>query len=231
MNIPQKKKDIWKPILLLVIIIVLFICATYFGFGEKFTQLQEWIRSFGPLSIIVFSAIYLSAVIAAFPGTALGFIAGALFGSVTGIILISIVSTLGSALTFLLARYFARDAVTRWLSHHESYQRLDKLAEKHGMIIVAITRLIPFFPFNILNYGFGLTKISFRTYIFWSWLCMLPGTIIVVGSADVVTHGIAQGTIPWTIVGVVCAAAIILLMLGWYARRILREKEKRGEKQ
>jgi len=213
----------------MTIIIVLFVLATVFGFGEKIQQLQEWIQNFGTLSILVFSIIYIIAVIAAFPGTALGFIAGSLFGSITGIILVSVLSTIGAAITFLLARYLARNAVTRWLSHHETYKRLDTLVEKHGMIIVALTRLIPFFPFNILNYGFGLTKVSFRTYIFWSWLCMLPGIIIIVGSADAVTHGITEGMIPWTIVAVVSCTFILLLLLMWYARHLFKEKEKSSQ--
>jgi uncharacterized membrane protein YdjX (TVP38/TMEM64 family) len=224
MNVSLKKFDLWKPIVLSIVIIFIFILSVYFGFGEKLTQLQEWIHSFGNYSILVFLVVYLGAVVAAFPGTALGVIAGALFGTVTGVILISFASTLGSAITFLLARYFARDSITRWITKYETFQRLDKLTEKHGVIIVAIARLVPFFPFNILNYGFGLTKISFRTYLFWSWLCMLPGTIVVVGTADAVAHSVTEGAVPWNLVGIVAAALIVVIILGFYARRFLKEK-------
>ena len=72
----------------------------------------------------------------------------------------------------------ARDAVANWLSRSEKFQRLDKLTAEHGAIMVALTRLVPIFPFNLLNYGFGLTRVPFWTYVFWSWLCMLPATVV-----------------------------------------------------
>src|SRR3970040_1243770 len=65
-----------------------------------------------------------------------------------------------------------------------------------GSVIVALTRLAPLFPFNLLNYGFGLTRIPFWTYVFWSYLCMLPGTILYVVGADAFTEGLAQGRGP-----------------------------------
>jgi uncharacterized membrane protein YdjX (TVP38/TMEM64 family) len=221
-----KPRDWWKPVLLIVIIAVLFIVVNLYGFGRNIEELQTWIRSLGLWGPAAFFIIYLGAVIATIPGTILGVIAGALFGSVEGVILISIASTVGASLTFLIARYFARDTVARWLSQNETMRRLDQLTEDQGFIIVGITRLIPLFPFTLLNYGFGLTKVSFKTYVFWSWLCMIPGTIIVVVGADAITQGITEGLIPWTLIGVVVIAAFILSLIGWYAQHQLHEKRK-----
>jgi uncharacterized membrane protein YdjX (TVP38/TMEM64 family) len=221
-----KPRDWWKPVLLIVIIAVLFIVVNLYGFGRNIEELQSWIRSLGLWGPAAFFFIYLGAVIITIPGTILGVIAGALFGSVEGVTLISIASTVGASLTFLIARYFARDTVARWLSKNETMRRLDQLTEDQGFIIVGITRLIPLFPFTLLNYGFGLTKVSFKTYVFWSWLCMIPGTIIVVVGADAITQGITEGRIPWTLVGVVLIAALILSLIGWYAQRQLRKKRK-----
>ena len=74
------------------------------------------------------------------------------------------------------------------------------MTREHGAIIVAITRLVPVFPFNLLNYGFGLTGVPFWTYVFWSWLCMLPWTILFVVGADTVTQALSQGRIPWLLI-------------------------------
>jgi len=222
----EKLKDWWKPVVFIVIIITLFIVVNVYGFGGKIEELQHWIRSLGLWGPIAFFVIYLGAVIATIPGTIFGVIAGALFGSVIGVILISIASTVGASLTFLIARYFARDAVARWLSTNKTMKRLDQLTEDHGMIIVGLTRLIPLFPFTLLNYGFGLTRVSFKTYMFWSWLCMIPGTIIVVVGTDVLTQGITQGRVPWVLVGVLVITGLVLGLIAWYARRQLQEKRK-----
>jgi len=151
--------------------------------------------------------------------------AGALFGSILGVISVSIASTLGASLAFLVARYFARDAVARWLSANEKFRRLDKMTEEHGAIIVALTRLVPIFPFNLLNYGFGLTRVRFWTYVFWSWLCMLPGTVLYVVGADAVIQAITEGKVPWALLGVILAFVVLLTFLVRHARRRPQAKE------
>jgi len=222
----DKLKDWWKPVVFIVVIVTLFIVMNVYGFGKNIQDLQHGIQSLGLWGPIAFFVIYLVAVIATIPGTIFGVIAGALFGSVIGVVLISVASTVGASLTFLIARYFVRDAVARWLSTNKTMKRLDQLTEDHGMIIVGLTRLIPLFPFTLLNYGFGLTRVSFKTYVFWSWLCMIPGTIIVVVGTDVLTQGITQGRVPWGLVGVLVITTLILGLIAWYARRQLQEKRK-----
>ncbi len=226
METNKKPRDWWKPVVLIGIIVTLFIVVNVYGFGGNIEELQQWILSLGIWGPIAFFVIYLGAIIATIPGTIFGVIAGALFGSVIGVILISIASTVGSSLTFLIARYFARDIVARWLSKNKTMKRLDQLTEDHGVFIVGLTRLIPLFPFTLLNYGFGLTKVSFKTYVFWSWLCMLPGTIIVVVGTDLLTQEITQGRTPLELVGILVITALILGSIIWYERGQLQEKRK-----
>ena len=226
METNEKPRDWWKLVVLIVIIVTLFIVVNVYGFGGNIEELQQWIQSLGVWGPIAFFVIYLGAVIATIPGTIFGVIAGALFGSVIGVILISIASTIGASLTFLIARYFARDIVARWLSKNKTMKRLDQLTEDHGVFIVGLTRLIPLFPFTLLNYGFGLTKVSFKTYVFWSWLCMLPGTIIVVVGTDLLTQEITQGRAPLELVGILVITALILGSIIWYERGQLQEKRK-----
>jgi uncharacterized membrane protein YdjX (TVP38/TMEM64 family) len=169
--------------------------------------------------------LYAAAVVAAFPGSALTVAAGALFGSAIGIVVVSIASTLGAGLSFLIARYFARKSVARWLSTKEKFNRLDRMTEEHGAVIVALTRLVPLFPFNLLNYGFGLTRVRFWTYVFWSWLCMLPGAVLYVVGADALAKGITQGRVPWRLIGALAGVVVIMAFLIRYARRKLQVKE------
>ncbi len=225
----KKVRDRWKPIFLIIVVISIFIAANLLGLGEKLGNLQNWIQSLGPWGPVAFSMLYIGSVIAAIPGTILAFVAGALFGTVVGIIIISFASTVGACITFLIARYFARDAVVRWLSKSTKFQRLDKLTENHGAIIVAITRLIPIFPFNLLNYGFGLTSVSFKTYAFWSWLCMLPATVVFVAGADVILQAFSSGEIPWPLLGIIIIFIIILGIAIRYAKRRLYAKENEAK--
>jgi uncharacterized membrane protein YdjX (TVP38/TMEM64 family) len=227
----KKSRDWWKPVVFIVIIITLFIVMNVYGFGGKIEELQHWIQSLGRWGLVAFFVIYIGAVIATIPGTIFGIIAGALFGSVIGVALISISSTVGASLTFLIARYFARDTVALWCFKNKTMKRLDELTEDYGMMMVGLTRLIPLFPFTLLNYGFGLTKVSFKTYVFWSWLCMLPGTIIVVVGTDALTQGLTKGRMPWELLGVLFATVLALGLIVYYSRRILKEKNIKRERE
>jgi uncharacterized membrane protein YdjX (TVP38/TMEM64 family) len=227
----ERLKDWWKPVVLIIVIVTLFIVMNLYGFGQNIQDLQHWIQAQGFWGPVAFFIIYLGAVIATIPGTIFGVIAGGLFGSLVGVILISISSTVGASICFLIARYFARDTVARWLLKNKTMKRLDELTENQGMMIVGLTRLIPLFPFTLLNYGFGLTKVSFKTYVFWSWLCMLPGTIIVVVGTDALTQGLTQGRIPWELLGVLFITIFALALIVWYSRRIFNEKRKNKEQQ
>ena len=114
-----------------------------------------------------------------------------------------------------------------WLAGSERFARLDRLTGRHGAVIVAITRLVPLFPFTLLNYGFGLTRIRLRTYVFWSWLCMLPGTVLYVVGADAVARALVSGRIPWTAAGVAAGALALLAVLSLRLRRVLAAREER----
>ena len=225
-NAGAKGKDIWKLILFAAIVLSMILLARLFGLGERLQELREWIATMGNLGMVAYVGLYIVAVVAAVPGLPISIAGAAIFGSLKGVILVSIGSTLGASLAFLIARYLARDAIYRRLSGNEKFQRLDRLTEKHGAMIVAITRLVPLFPFNMLNYGFGLTRVPFPTYAFWSWLCMLPGTIVYLVGTDAIITAVATGEVPWIIVGVFVAALIIVIGAVRFASGRLNEKEK-----
>ena len=221
----RKSSGLWRPVVLILVIIAALVLARGLGLGTRLGELQNWIEGLGIWGHLVFVGIYIAAVIAGIPGSAITVTAGVLFGSVMGVVLVSIGSTVGASLAFLIARYFARDAIARWLSSKERFSRLDQLTEQHGAIMVAITRLIPIFPFNLLNYGFGITRVRFWTYVFWSWLCMLPGTVLYVVGTDAFAN-IAQGQNPWKLIAIVALALGVVIMLGLFARRKLNTKEE-----
>jgi len=215
---------LWRPLLLVVIIAVLFVLSQVFNLGERFGELRIWIDSLGVWGPLAFIGIYIVSVVVVVPGSAMTVAAGVLFGSLKGVVVVIIGATLGACLAFLIARYFARDSIARWLSGKEKFRKLDDMTEKHGAIIVAITRLVPIFPFILLNYGFGLTKIKFWTYVLWTFVCMLPGTVLYVVGTDVIFQGIEKGKVPWALMGVLAAAIVLIVFLVRYARKGMRER-------
>jgi uncharacterized membrane protein YdjX (TVP38/TMEM64 family) len=219
-------KDIWKLVLFAAIVLSMIVLARFFGLGERLQELREWIAAMGNLGMAAYVGLYIVAVVAAVPGLPISIAGAAIFGALRGVILVSIGSTLGAILAFLIARYLARDAISRWLSGNEKFRRLDRLTEQHGAMIVVITRLVPLFPFNLLNYGFGLTRVPFATYAFWSWLCMLPGTIVYLVGTDAIISAITTGEVPWLIVGVFVAALAVVIGAVRFASGRLREKER-----
>lgn len=208
------KNDWWKPVVLLTAIVALLITAKLFHLGDQFKALQGWIQSLGPWGPVVFVLIYIAAVVAALPATIFTFLAGILFGTVVGVVVVNIGATIGACLAFLVGRYFAREAVERLVGKHPNFHKLDEWTAKNGVWVVILTRLVPLLPFNLLNYAFGLTRIPFWPYAFWSWLCMIPATIVYVGGADAVHQGLSRGKVPWALVGVIVALVLLLAALG-----------------
>ena len=219
----KKQNNLWRPIILIILLAAAIILLRFWGVGDKLASLRAWISGLGSWGPLVFILIYIIAVVLALPGAAITIAGAALFGSVWGVVLVSIASTIGASIAFLISRYLARDFIVRKFSQNEKFQRLDHLTKEHGAVIVAITRLVPLFPFNLLNYGFGLTGVRFWIYVFWSWLCMLPGTVLYVVGADAIISGLAEGRIPWSLVIVVLIVVMVLIFLVHWARKKLSD--------
>lgn len=139
-------------------------------------RLRAWIADFGPWGPLAYIFIYSIGPALLLPGTPLTIAGGVLFGPVAGTIYTAIGATIGASISFLIARHMARDLIARLLKDSK-WASLDEEVEKQGWKIVAFTRLIPLFPFNLLNYAFGLTRIKFSHYVCASFIFMLPAII------------------------------------------------------
>ena len=135
--------------------------------------LEAWVNDAGVLAPIVFILIYTLATILFLPGSVITLAGGALFGPVLGTLLNMIGATLGAAFAFLISRYLASD----WIADKAGgrVKQLINGVEGEGWRFVAFARLVPLFPFNLLNYALGLTKIRFLHYLIASYVFMLPG--------------------------------------------------------
>jgi uncharacterized membrane protein YdjX (TVP38/TMEM64 family) len=143
------------------------------------TRALEWVGQVGIWGPVVFVLVYIVSTVLLLPGAILTLGAGFLFG-IRGVIVVSIGSTLGATLAFLVSRYFARGWVAGKIEGNAKFRAIDKAVGDEGWRIVLLTRLSPVFPFNLLNYAYGITRVSLRHYFFASWVGMLPGAVLYV---------------------------------------------------
>ncbi|NWF60720.1 MAG: TVP38/TMEM64 family protein [Fischerella sp.] len=179
----QKHKRFLKPklklILLFCLVTTLLIAAKSLNLQEFLQSSITWIQSLGSFGAIAFILIYNLATLLFIPGSLLTLKGGCLFGFFWGSVYVLIAAILGATVAFLIGRYLSRDWVCRQLEKHPKFKAIDRAVGKEGFKIVLLTRLSPLFPFNLLNYAFGITQVSLKDYILGS-IGMVPGTVMYV---------------------------------------------------
>ncbi len=238
MNVPvasgAKSGSRWKW-LLYCGAAVAFIAAAIIGFKyfhgqELLKQAIDWIGQLGPWGPIIFIVIYIVATVLFIPGSVLTLGAGAVFGVVLGCIYVSVASILGATAAFLVGRYLARDAIARKIEGDARFAAIDQAVAVEGWKIVGLTRLSPVFPFTLLNYAFGLTKVKLRDYVLASWIGMMPGTVMYVylGSlAQAATGERTRTTGEWVLYGVgLLATIVVTIFVTRVAKKALANKTK-----
>ncbi|MEA3274104.1 MAG: VTT domain-containing protein [Pseudomonadota bacterium] len=165
---------IFRAALLLVLIAGIALALLY---RDRFdaAALEGWIDDAGAAGPLLFMLLYSLAAVLFLPGSVVTLAGGALFGPVWGTLYNLTGATLGAAFAFLLARYLASDWVENKVGGRLA--QLKKGVESEGWRFIAFVRLVPLFPFNLLNYALGLTRIRFSHYLLATYLFMLPGAI------------------------------------------------------
>ena len=160
--------------------VLLLAAGHYLGAGAAWKRAVEWIGSLGPLAPIAFIVAYIAACVLLLPGSLLTIAGGALFGVVWGSVYVAIGATLGATAAFLVGRYAAREWVARKLAGNVRFKAIDAAVGREGWKIVGLTRLSPAFPFNLLNYAYGLTQVRLRDYVLATAIGILPATVMYV---------------------------------------------------
>ena len=167
-----------------------------FGHRGLLRTLLVEVRDMGPWAPVGYIGLYMAACVLMFPGSIMGFAGGACFGVWPGLLYASIGCALGASAAFLVGRYLARDWVGRKLAGYGLFQAVQEAVAAEGWRIVGLTRLSLLMPFNLLNYVFGVSRVSFREYLFATWIGMLPETGLQVYSGalagDLTRHGLLR---------------------------------------
>ena len=168
----QRLRKALPRLLLLAVVIAGIAVAVLNRDSIDPAALEDWITQFGPWAPIVFICAYVLAALLFLPGLLLTLAAGALFGPYFGTVYALVGATLGATLAFLVARYVLAD----WIAGRTParVKRVIEGVEGEGWRFVAMTRLIPFIPFAMLNYALGLTRIRLLSYVAASFVFMAP---------------------------------------------------------
>lgn len=177
----------WILVGLIVAVIIGFIASggnellTLQNLKDNQQLLESWIGQNLVVAVLGFVAIYVVVTALSLPGATIMTLAGgAFFGNLYGLAAVSVASTIGASLAFLVARFLMRDTLRR--RYAETVAKMDRGVEKDGAFYLATLRLVPVFPFFLINLAMGLTAMKLRTYALVSWIAMLPGTFVFVNA-------------------------------------------------
>ena len=176
---PEKKGRSWiKIVTVLAVVIALFVLIGRFA-TEPLQKFKTWVEGLGPLGPAVFIASYVVMTVMLVPMSLVTLAGGAVFGLFYGVLYVITGASVGAAGAFLISRYLARSAVEKRVAGDQRFAAIDRAIGKQGLKIVVLLRLSPVFPFNLLNYFLGLSKVRFLHFNIAS-LAMLPGTFLYV---------------------------------------------------
>ncbi len=224
-------RNAWLKVgIVLALVIAILAAAHFLGVGEHLKNFVASVEKLGPWGPVIFIVAYIVATVFLAPASALTLAAGAVFGLGWGSVYVSIASTLGAGAAFLVGRYLARGWVNKQIAGNAKFSAIDEAVAKEGWKIVALTRLSPAFPFNLLNYAYGLTKIRFAPYLLASWIAMMPGTVMYVylGSLAKAPEGRTPGQWALLVVGLLATIAATILITK-SAKRALNQKLDKAE--
>jgi uncharacterized membrane protein YdjX (TVP38/TMEM64 family) len=145
-------------------------------FQKHYPEIIAWINKLGWIAPVLFLILYCLATLLFLPTMVLTLAGGAIFGPIIGTALNLVGATIGAAFSFLITRHLIYD----WFSKKRG-KKLNKLiagVDRNGWMFVALLRLFPIIPFNLVNYGLGVTGIKFRLYIITTFIFLIPAEII-----------------------------------------------------
>lgn len=219
----MKNKKLWIFIGIVALILVLnhiFGWSEWLGDSRNLEFLRTMVDDNLPLAMLIYTVLtIISCVVLALPGITFAVIAGVVFGPVLGTVCCSVATTLGAMIAFLVGRFFLKDSIKPVASKNKYLKRwLFDESGRNELFVLMITRLVPVFPYNLQNFAYGVTDISFATYSLGSLIFMLPGTAMyTIGSA-----GISDSEHRWLYIGIALALAVAVFgMSAWLRKKYM----------
>lgn len=195
-----------------------------------------WIQDLGPLGPILFMGLYVVVTVLFLPASIMTIGGGAIFGAIFGSLYVIVGATIGANLAFLIGRYLARDRVAKLIEGNKAFNAIDRAIAQGGWKFVFLIRLSPAFPFNLLNYALGLTRVSFVHNIIgtagiipgafaYAYLGSLSGDLLRMTTEESAAATPTQEAVTWAlrIIGLIATFAVTIYITK-LARKALKEE-------
>lgn len=212
-----------KLIIFGLLIVLIFLLNQKFGWSDYLSNsenlqfLSAMINDNFALAALIYTGLtVIACVVLALPGVTFAILAAVLFGPWWGTLFCLIATTIGAIIAFIVGRFFLRDSIKPVVEKNALLKRLlfDE-ADKSDIVLLAITRLVPIFPYNIQNFAYGITDISLLHYSLYTFLFMIPGVALyTIGTAGFTSEGNR-----WLYFGIAAVLLVTVMLLGWYIRR------------
>lgn len=212
-----------KLIIFGLLIVLIFVLNQKYGWTDYLSNtenlkfLSEMINDHFVLAALIYIGLTVVAcVVLALPGVTFAILAAVLFGPWWGTLFCLIATTLGAIIAFVVGRFFIQDSIKPMVEKSALLKRLlfDE-ADKSDIVLLAITRLVPIFPYNIQNFAYGITDISLAHYSLYTFIFMIPGVALyTIGTAGFTSEGNR-----WLYFGIAAVLLALVMFLGWMIRR------------
>ena len=224
---------------LLVVAVALFVLSRLFPLVDILADVQQHVMRWGAWSAIWYPLLYACCNVLLLPGGVLSVGAGFFFGLWWGFLIALLGNVGGAAIAFFISRSLGRDWLRGKLYRNRTLVALEPAIEKEGWKIILLSQLHPLFPTSLLNYLYGLTRIRFRTCMLWVAIGQAPGLFLYsyLGTLGQLGLNLARGkshprTIEyWIWLGGFASAAVILILLGRIALRLLKSVQDEAFRQ
>ena len=177
---------------------------------------MAWVEHLGAWGPVLFILIYIAAAVFLIPASVLTLGAGAAFGFIHGLWIVSVASTLGAAAAFLTGRFLVRGFIAVKLAGYPAISGLEGALSFGGWKLVLLTRLSPVLPYTLLNYAFSLTRIRFSHFVLATWAGMIPGKMFYLYLGSLARAGADPESLTpvrWALYGLGLAATLAVTVM------------------
>ncbi len=220
----SKPSPLLRNILISTLIVALIVgVMIWFDWHREVIRLLQWLNDQGPLVSLMFILIMALVVVLLLPGVFFTTGAGFVFGVVEGTLYVVIGTTLGAVIAFLIARNFFGERAARWITKRAKIHIVTQELSKQGWKIIMLSRLVPFFPFKLSNYFFGLTPVSLRDFALGTLIGLIPFSLHNVYLGAMAAMGLQADNVSgwqWLLYGLGFLATIALV---YYLNRIAKQ--------
>lgn len=212
-----------KLIVFGLLIVLIFVLNQKFGWSDYLSNtdnlkfLSGLIDEHFALAVLIYTVItVIACVVLALPGVTFAILAAIIFGPWWGTLFCLIATTLGAIIAFIVGRFFLKDSIKPMVEKNALLKRLlfDE-ADKSDIVLLAITRLVPIFPYNIQNFAYGITDIPLLHYSLYTFVFMIPGVALY----TIGTAGFTSAENRWLYFGIAAVLLVIVMLLGWFMRK------------